>query len=59
MLIPLIPSALSMISEAPTNAIDKEMIVPKTPVRIRMLLMKRGRLKRVLSVATSVEASAL
>jgi len=46
-------------SEAPIRAMDRDTMVPNTPVRMRMLLMNLGRLPRVLSDATRVAASAL
>ena len=55
---PVALTAFSSTSDAPISAIERDTMVPNTPVRIRILLMKRGSPLRVLSLATRVAASA-
>ena len=54
----LTASTDSNMSDAPSRAMEKETMVPKKPVRIRMLLMKRAVVIWVLSSARRVDARA-
>jgi len=56
---PVALAIFSSISEAPTSATDSATMVPKAPSRMRMLLTYFGKLARLLSLATRVEASTL